>query len=400
MPGTTDFSNSYYYELAAKWANGTISAEERQLLEQWYSQGQDADVYIPATLAVSEEAHEAQLLLKIQQKIAAETTTTPVRRIPSPYRRWWAAAAVILLLSAGGYIWQRQIHQPQETALHTKEQDVAPGKTGAILTLADGSTVMLDSMPDGVIAVQQGAQVVMKNGELAYQPAGNKAAEAAYNTITTPKGRQFTIALQDGTRVWLNAASSISFPAAFTGVERVVAITGEAYFEVAKNREGVRNRPFKVQVNKQAEVEVLATDFNVNAYADEASLQTTLLEGAVRVKANNKVQVLKPGQQAQVNNSNAAADITVVKNADVAQAVAWKNGSFYFKERTGIQEVMRQLSRWYDIEVVYENDIPNVVFTGEMERNLTLKQVIKGLDNMGVNFTIEGRKLLVSSGSR
>lgn len=398
MPGTTDLTNSYYYELAARWANGTITAEERQALEQWYSQGQDADVYIPASHAVSEEAHEAQLLLKIQQKIAAETTTTPVHRIPSPYRRWWTAAAVILLLCAGSYIWQTQMHQPQPIVMKT-EQDVAPGKTGAILTLADGRTVLLDSMPDGVITQQQGAQVIMHNGALAYQASGNNAAATAYNTISTPNGRQFSIALQDGTKVWLNAASSISFPAAFTGAERVVAVTGEAYFEVAKGGGSARNRPFKVQVNKQAAIEVLGTHFNVNAYSDETSLQTTLLEGAVRVTANNHVKLLKPGQQAQVNTQNTAADIAVIK-ADVAQAVAWKEGSFYFKERTGIQEVMRQLARWYDIEVVYENGVPDVQFTGEMERNLTLKQVVKGLDDMGVSFTIEGRKLLVRSATR
>ncbi|BAV05103.1 FecR family protein [Filimonas lacunae] len=398
MSEQTHYTNSYYNELAHKWSTGTITAEERQILEQWYSQEQDAAVTVPAELAVSEAVHEAQLLQKIQQRIAAEHSATPVRTLRSR-NYWWAAAAVILLLCAGGYIWQTQTRQQQVPTAKVKVQDIAPGKAGAILTLADGSTMVLDSMPNGVITTQQGTQVVLKNGQLAYQQAAGSATATGSNTITTPRGRQFVIALQDGTNVWLNAASSLTFPTAFTGKDRVVSVTGEAYFEVAKTGTGAVNRPFKVKVNNQAEVEVLGTQFNVNAYADEAGMQTTLLQGAVRISANNDSKVLKPGQAAKIPAGNTAG-ITVVKHADTEQAIAWKNGSFYFKERTGIEEVMRQLSRWYDVEVVYVDGIPNAVFTGEMERTLSLMQMIKGLDNMGVRFTIEGRKLLVSSDSK
>lgn len=394
MSEQNQHTNSYYNELAHKWLTGTITAGEKLLLEQWYSQGQDAAVTIPAELAASETEHETLLLQKIEQRIAAEGVPAPVRTMQ--FRRlWWVAASVLLLVSAGGLLWKTQLRSgTADTAKVRVVQDVAPGKAGAILTLADGRSLMLDSMHDGVITLQQGAEAALRSGKLDYRAIGNAAA-GGNNTITTPRGRQFTIVLEDGTTVWLNAASSLTFPTAFTGAERVVSITGEAYFEVAKTGNAAANRPFKVKVNNQAEVQVLGTRFNVNAYADEAGIQTTLLEGAVRVNTATRSQLLKPGQQAVIKSAGAA--IALVTDADTEQAVAWKNGKFYFNRRTGVEELMRQLSRWYDVEVVYENGIPNAVFTGEMERDLSLKQIIKGLDGMGVTFTIEGRKLLVQS---
>ena len=211
-------------------------------------------------------------------------------------RRWWAAASIILVLGIGAYLWsaRKKNAAPAVVAADTRVNtpDIPPGKDGAILTLADGSQVVLDSLGSGVIALQNGARAVIKNGELVYDLTRAGTGGVAYNTMTTPKGRQFILLLPDGTKVWLNAASSIRYPTVFSGRERKVELTGEAYFEVAKN---VR-LPFLVNVNDKATVEVLGTNFNVNAYEDEASINTTLLEGSVKVNGT----VIKPGQQVQV----------------------------------------------------------------------------------------------------
>jgi transmembrane sensor len=273
---------------------------------------------------------------------------------------------------------------------------IAPGKSGAVLTLADGSQLVLDSMGNGMVATQNGTQVLLKGGELAYAPAGSVSGEIAYNTMTTPKGRQFQLTLPDGTRVWLNAASSLRFPTAFGGNERLVSVTGEAYFEVARNNK----QPFKVNVNGKATVEVLGTQFNVNAYDNESSIQTTLLNGSVRVsdaKTTASAVVLKPGQQARMANDlnqATANNIKLVNDVDINKVMSWKNGLFDF-EGASLSEVMRQIERWYDIEVVYEKGIPNVEFEGKMTKDVPLKDLLTMLDRSDVHFRIENRKLIV-----
>jgi hypothetical protein len=275
-----------------------------------------------------------------------------------------------------------------------KPVDIAPGKNGAVLTLADGTQVVLDSLHNGVIANQKGGQVLLKEGKLAYEPDGS--GEVAYNTMTTPKGRQFQVTLPDGTKVWLNAASAVTYPTVFTGKERVVKVTGEVYFEVTKNVK----MPFRVNVNNKAEIEVLGTHFNVNGYADESKISTTLLEGSVRVTVNSAIRpvvTLKPGQQAQITNGISQAEgtgIKVIENADSEKILAWKNGLFNFNGAS-LQEVMRQLKRWYDIDVVYEKGIPNITFWGEITRGVSLNDLLIGLEKTGVHFRMEGRKLVV-----
>jgi len=244
----------------------------------------------------------------------------------------------------------------------------------------------------GVIARQGGSSIVKTaGGRIVYRssdatrdkaPESAGAGETMMNTMRTPRGGNYRLTLPDGTQVWLNAASSITYPAAFTGKQRNVRISGEVYFEVVKNKE----LPFMVSVDGGADVEVLGTGFDVNAYTDEGSVKTTLLEGSVRVC---KV-VLKPGQQAQVSQQK----VSVVNNVDIDKVMAWKNGLFNFQD-VSLREVMRQLERWYDIEVVYRKNVPDIRFEGEISRNINLSDLLKVLARADVKFSIEGGRRLV-----
>lgn len=326
------------------------------------------------------------LLPLLERSLNSDRVQHRVRSLPRRSLSW-AAASIILLLAAGTYFWTTQKKDTPQAAITTV---ISPGKQGAILTLADGSQVVLDSLGNGVIAKQKGASIVLTNGKLTYAPDENGSGEIVFNTIATPKGRQFQVTLPDGTQVWLNTASSIRYPTSFAGSERKVEVTGEAYFEVAKNAE----MPFRVIVNNKAEIKVLGTHFNVNAYENEKAIATTLLEGSVRVApyetASGNV-VLQPGQQAQIAG---ATGIKVIEKANIDKAIAWKNGLFYF-EGASLAEIMRQLERWYDIEVVYEKGIPDIEFEGEITRDVPLNGLLAMLGKTELHFRIEGRKLIV-----
>lgn len=309
------------------------------------------------------------------------------------YRRWWAAASIILVLAAGAYFWTRHSRQIQPVVLQ-QPANIGPGRQGAILTLADGTPVVLDSLGNGIVATQNGTKVMLKNGRLAYDAAGKATGEIAYNTMTTPKGRQFQLSLPDGTKVWLNAASSIRFPTAFSGKERQVQVTGEAYFEIAENAK----MPFRATIGHQEEIEVLGTHFNINAYENEAAIKTTLLEGKIKVvKGLNSPAgtILQPGQQAVVRPDDPTNATIPVQAADIDKVMAWKNGIFNF-EGASVREVMNQLERWYDITVIYEKDVPDIKFFGEISRNINLADLIDALKDVGVHFKIDtGRRLVV-----
>ena len=326
---------------------------------------------------------------------ASDIPETPVR----PMRFWsrrWAAAAIILCLCSGAYLLFRLNQKPpQEAAVMMPPNDALPGRNGAVLTLADGRKVVLDSVAGGVIATQGNMEVKLRNGAVRYDKVVGTAVgnTMAYNTLTTPRGRQYQIILPDGSKVWLNAASSITYPIAFSGNERMVTITGEAYFEVTKNKA----MPFRVKVNDM-EVEVLGTLFDINSYGDEGNIQTTLLEGSVRV-ANTGSQpvLLQPGQQAQSAagiQAQPAAGIKVVSHPDIEQVMAWKNGLFNF-EGADLKTVLRQLGRWYDVDVIFEGNVPDRKFGGEMSRDLNLSQVLHSLEKLEIKFRIEGKKLIV-----
>lgn len=308
-------------------------------------------------------------------------------------RRWAAVAAAMLILLAGGWLFLRKSGRRAGTRTDTTVavRDIAPGRNKAILTLADGSTVDLDEAKDGLIGQQGGSQLIKRQGsQLAYQEK-SRSGENAYNVLSTPRGGQYQLVLPDGSKVWLNAASSLRYPTVFAGGERVVELKGEAYFEIANNPA----MPFKVNVDKAGvpvQVEVLGTHFNIMAYGDEPSVNTALLEGAVRVHGPSAVRLVRPGEQATVNGGGKLS----VARADMEEAVAWKDGMFKFNEAT-IDQVMRQLSRWYDVEVVYVNDPPKDLFRGEMYRNVNVSKILKVLEASGVHFTVEGKKILVRS---
>ncbi|AEV98744.1 anti-FecI sigma factor, FecR [Niastella koreensis GR20-10] len=327
----------------------------------------------------------------VHELIRGEGQEKPVRPIRS--RTWYrVAAAAMLILAVGLYVWSNK-YKKDTTAVAVQEKtktvphDAVPGSYKARLTLADGSAIVLDSAAVGKLAQQGNTEVVNKDGRLAYAKGSTTETEAIYNTLTTAKGEIYSLQLSDGSKVWLNSASSIRYPVYFNGGERRVEISGEAYFEVAHLD---NNQPFKVFANG-IEVRVLGTHFNINAYSDEAKIRTTLLEGLVVVSppGSAKVVILKPGQQAAVKGST----VELIEHVDTEQAVAWKNGYFQFSE-ADLKTVMHEIERWYNVEVVFEGNVPQPVFSGKLSRNANASEVLRVLEQNQVHFQIEGKKLL------
>ena len=333
----------------------------------------------------------------------AAITQAPVRRLFTASRM--AAAAVLLLCISAG-VWYFFFKKPAPAVVQTSapahfNNDIPPGTNNAVLVLADGSRILLDSTANGALA-QQGSTTIRKNnGQVTYDVAdrkpetGNRQPATFYNTITTARGNQYQLILPDGSKVWLNAESSVRFPVAFTGKERRVEITGEVFLDVVHNAA----MPFTVVANG-VEVHDLGTQFNVNVY--DGSFQTTVVEGKVSVEtaASRKLQaasentsaILVPGQQAQVNEQGS---IKVVKDADVEATIAWKNGQFMFAGNN-IQSVMRQLERWYDIDVSFAPNVSKEEFIGTITRFSNISAVLKMLERTGtVKFEIKGRKVIV-----
>ena len=390
-----------------KFLNNEASQEELQLLLSnidGTAEGEGRFDFISAAIAAEQpgkagfvpmdEEQKAAMIQKIKEHVSLESGSRmrPVYLI----RRWWAAAAVILCCIIGGFFLFLRGDRSATEKIAVTPGPIVPGKEGAILTLSDGKQVVLDSLNNGLVADQDGTRISLENGKLGYDASA--ASEARYNKMTTPRGRQFHLQLPDGTSVWLNAASSITYPTAFTGKERTVFISGEAYFDIAKDA----HKPFRVKVNDQLDVEVLGTEFNVNAYQDEKSIKTTLLEGKIRAVVepliNNssnrlirKELILKPGQQITVSENQ---QVQLKDNADLNNVLAWRKGYFNFAD-ADIPEVMRQLQRWYDIEIAYEGTIPNKVISGKMGRDLNLNDVLDILKQMKLNYRLEGRQLVI-----
>lgn len=322
-------------------------------------------------------------------------------------RTWAWAAAAVLILVAGATWYLVTLQVTTNPPVIVQQTVIGPASEGAVLTLGNGSKIVLDSLGNGIVAMENGAPVMLKDGQLQYGQNGSDKNEVVYNTMTTPRGRQFMVTLPDGTEVWLNAESSIRFPLAFSATERRVEVTGEAFFHVksmnlpAYNGRPAMKLPFVVSVNKQLDIEVLGTRFNVNAYTNEKAMQTTLEEGIVRVRTKDssdepaQAAILRPGQQASVSNTGSKK--LVVQEADMAKALSWKNGLFNFED-VSLADAMRQLERWYDIDVSYEKNIPAIWFSGKMSRDTNLPGLLKILEKTGVQFRIEGRKLVVLEG--
>lgn len=384
--------------LIEKYQIGKASDEEKLILNEWYNSFNDAETEI-----TTEAETEQQISDRIRTRLFTTIDREQESRVAKPRRKWQIAAAATVILLAGATYFMVSSRSPKQEL--TKNQsinpslknDIAPGGNKAILLLADGSSIVLDSASNGTIGQQGNIEVKkLKNGLLAYKvngKPGTESNEPSYNTISTPRGGQYQVTLADGTMVWLNAASSIRFPVAFSGKERKVEITGEVYFEVAKNKAS----PFRVKT-ALSEVEVLGTHFNVNAYDDEAAVKTTLLEGSVKVSAaNQSSKFLKPGQQALINNHlvGLSRRITVLDNADIEETMAWKNGRFQFKS-SDLKSILRQISRWYDVDIVYKGNI-NLHFTGQLPRNSNVSKVFEKLALTGeVHFKLDGKTIIVS----
>lgn len=380
-------------QLASAYLRGDASEEEKRQLHEWYDLAmnqEDEEVQVEGDL--SQEQLKQRLLTRLMQKIAQEEAEKPAKVLPLYTRTWARIAASVLLvvLSATLYYLLRPNPGPGPVnpiiAGEQSPDDVLPGQNKALLTLANGETIVLDSAGGGRLAQQGSTAILHQNGQLTYTPGNVKERELLYNTLSTGRGEIYPLLLSDGSRVWLNAASSIHFPVAFIGNERRVEITGEVYFEVAK----MPSKPFVVEVNG-AEIQVLGTHFNVNAYAEETSLNTTLLEGAVRFAKDGKTRMLQPGQQLQLG---ANGQMKLAEKVDLDQVLAWKNGLFHF-EGSDFETVARQLARWYDVEVVYNKNIDEH-FYAEIPRNTRLSVVLKALELTGkVHFKIDGKKIIV-----
>lgn len=301
---------------------------------------------------------------------------------------WLSIAASVLVVSSIGAYFLLNNKKVAQDNLQAHYQ-IKPGGNKAYLTLANGTRIMLTGAKNGALAKQSGVQITKSaNGQLTYTatgvPTNNSTAE--YNTVETPKGGQYQIRLPDGTEVWLNAASSIKYPASFASLKtRTVELTGEAYFEVAKDK----THPFTVRTARE-NVTVLGTHFNVNAYADEPVLKTTLLEGSVKVTTAKDSKLIVPGENAILNNGSLS-----IAKANVEEAVAWKNGYFRFNGES-LESVMRKLSRWYDIDVQYDNK-SDEVFYGKVSRFTKIEDVLSIMEGTkGVRFKIEGRRVIIT----
>lgn len=375
---------------------GICTEKEIKLLTEWYISFEwttfDNEITKEEVQLMKDKTWEA-----LQKDIAAESEIVLKGKIVSilPHR-WWIAAACIILLFLGTYTFyiSSNKNKSNETAEAKKanKDDIISGGNKARLTLGDGTTILLDSASNGNLANQGNMQVIKLDGEISYSK-GNAGIhdEVLYNTITTPNGGKYKLLLADGSKIWLNAASSLRFPASFTGKERKVFLTGEGYFEIAENKA----MPFKVDVSGKGEVEVLGTHFNITSYSDDELINTTLLVGSIRMlskKTNTQIR-LKPGQQAELNDKGT---LSVNHTPDIDAIMAWKDDKFVF-QKLKLKEIMRQLERWYDIDVLYNNIVSDDEYVGIISRKVKLSEILRLLQSTGSNrFRIQGKTVIVN----
>lgn len=329
-------------------------------------------------------------ILEVDKIAPNESIHRPSKIISIHQRKWWMVAAFIIMMCSCFWVWMRENTPTSEIVLKHSiyKNDILSGGNKAILITGDGSVINLDSAHIGEITTQGNSSISKApNGTLLYNSNGNNFPIALQNQLITPIGGEYHLRLSDGTEVWLNALSSIKFPSSFDGSTRHVEISGEVYFEVAKNTKS----PFFVSINGSAEVQVIGTKFNINTYKDDGKIKTTLLEGGIKITKDSKSVLLVPGQQAIYSDSG---NIEVVNKVDAETILSWKNGFFSF-ERTNLKIVLQQLSRWYNIDVEYKGELPDIYFGGEIPRNSSLVKVLKILEKSGVKFIVEGRKITV-----
>lgn len=371
---------------ADAYLKGTISDEDKAMLEQWYKSLPEHDIEWDDGLIGSSEALRSVILSAIQSEIRKNAGDPFVKKRTSWYK--YAAAVILLICSTAVILYQQKDRQPRKkTESQLVQHDVSPGSVRAMLTLANGQKIILDSAQTGRLATQAGTVVSNRHGAIVYDGIAT-ASQPIYNTLTTGRAEQSPpLTLADGTKVWLNASSSIHFPVAFHGDSRQVSITGEAYFEVSKDP----GRPFIVKTGASV-IKVLGTHFNVMAYDNEPYTAATLLEGAISISSNGKTMELSPGQQARVDNTDTR--ITLIKEADTDDAVAWLHGQFPMA-KTDITALMRQISRWYDVDIVYKGTPPVFSFSGSLSRQVNLHYLLSALESNDVHCMLEGKTVTV-----
>ncbi len=402
--------------LIRKYLSGEANEQEKLQIEQWYESFDTSSLeFVGGDSQMTEESLNKSLKA-LRAKIAQEHSAGGMPSLGSSKRifRWWqaAAAATVLVVAAGVILslWNQQRKKTgADMAVQTLTKDFQPGGNNAVLTLANGRQIVLDSAGNGLISTQGNARIIkVTGGLLTYNRQSsnvNGESSVQYNTITTPRGGRYEVILPDGSKVWLNAASSLRFPTIFIGDKREVEMTGEAYFEIARNA----SMPFVVKKGS-IEVTVLGTDFNVNAYDDESNLKVTLVEGLVRVSqvstdnrqsTTRNSQLLKPGQQLILSLSkDGGAEMNLQKDADVNEAVAWKNNLFWF-DSDNIQEVCKQLSRWYNVNISIHGNVHDL-FTGSIPRDLPFSKVFEVLQKTGsIQYKIEDvNTIIVTPGNQ
>lgn len=381
--------------LITRYLRQEIDQEEENELMSWVKASKENEKIFNELTDERHLKQELDFFESISVKKAFQKTAvsldgfTPVRAIWSGTGKWWISAAAILLLLTGAWL-IRLNNTPEDKAGIATKTDVVPavivpGGNKAYLILADGRNILLDSSADGQLAMQGNVLIRKENGKLAYK-SGSQEEEILYNTIQTPNGGQYQLELSDGSKVWLNAASSLRFPASFPGKERRVEMTGEAYFEIAKKN----GQPFIVRSNG-IDIRVTGTHFNINAYPDEIYTSTTLLEGAVTVQDGEKKIDLRPGEQARYISGQ---PLMLMKNPELEEVMAWKKGMFIFNQ-ADIKTIMRQISRWYDVEIIYEGTVSNETFSGMVSRESNIAKVLRIMEEGGVKFSISSRKIMV-----
>jgi transmembrane sensor len=388
-------------QLFREYLDNTISREDHvllwKLLQEQHNLPLDAELIAlwqqstRESALVSNEEWDQQISVLIKK--TDQQDETPLHQISSKpkiprFFSYAAAAAVLFLILLGFYRFAGAPEKKVEQAGNAKVQqpvDIPAGKDYAVLTLADGSTIVLDTAVSGALAQQGGTKLINQDGQLTYALQG-PATEVFYNTVSTPRGGQYHLVLPDGSKVWLNSASSLRFPTAFAGDERRVELTGEGYFEVAHDV----SKPFRVQKGNNT-VEVLGTHFNINAYEDESSMRVTLLEGKVKVQSGKQSLLITPGTQALIPVSG---DIMLNPDVNLSEVMAWKDGFFKFNN-TDIQTMLRQAARWYDIEISYPEGVPADKFTGSLPRKVSLLEFLKILEYSDVKAGLTGRTVIV-----
>jgi ferric-dicitrate binding protein FerR (iron transport regulator) len=399
--------------LITQYVNGELTpAQQEELLQLLGSENETELTSVLKSMLEAESEHAVAIdpetiQPSLQKVLLVDKTAPSAGRVKAMYRYWsWVAAAVFIIIAGAIAVFTIGKKETPETVQAVPvKTDVQPGSNKAILTLANGQRIMLDSAVNGML-VQQGSAQVMKDGEgLKYEVRGQKSEEIAYNMLSTPKGGQYRLMLPDGSKVWLNAASSIRYPATFTGNERSVDITGEAYFEVTKASSsssggGGKKIPFIVNIlqsvggAREGRVEVLGTHFDINAYSDEEKIKTTLLEGKVKVTVPDikSETVLMPGEQSVISPSTGGSREEAV---DTEEAVAWTNDMFIFRDQD-LESIMRQISRWYDVQVTYDKNVKNEKIVATISRNVPLSKVLHLLELTGtVHFKMNGKKIVV-----